>query len=64
LLEKAFLTYLAEGGFPDAQSLEARDRSPLLQGYVDVAVLSFRGQELILDITAGKLAQLALQKPL
>jgi predicted AAA+ superfamily ATPase len=39
LLEKAFLTYLAEGGFPDAQSLDARDRRPLLQGYVDVAVL-------------------------
>ncbi len=38
-LEKAFRTYLAEGGFPDAQGLEAADRRPLLQGYVDVAVL-------------------------
>lgn len=39
VLEKAFLTYLVEGGFPDAQNLEIRDRRPLLQGYVDVAVL-------------------------
>jgi predicted AAA+ superfamily ATPase len=39
VLEKAFRGYLAEGGFPDAQNLEARDRKPLLQGYVDVAVL-------------------------
>jgi predicted AAA+ superfamily ATPase len=38
-LEKAFRTYLDEGGFPDAQQLDARDRRPLLQGYVDVAVL-------------------------
>ena len=38
-LEKAFRTWLIEGGFPDAQGLEARDRRPLLQGYVDVAVL-------------------------
>ena len=38
-LEKAFRTYLAEGGFPDAQNLDIRDRRPLLQGYVDVAVL-------------------------
>lgn len=39
ILENAFRTYLSEGGFPDAQNLEARDRRPLLQGYVDVAVL-------------------------
>ena len=39
VLEKAFLIYLAEGGFPDAQNLDIRDRRPLLQGYVDVAVL-------------------------
>jgi predicted AAA+ superfamily ATPase len=39
MLEKAFFTYLAEGGFPDAQNLDIRDRRPLLQGYVDVAVL-------------------------
>jgi predicted AAA+ superfamily ATPase len=38
-LEKAFRTYLMEGGFPDAQNLDVRDRRPLLQGYVDVAVL-------------------------
>jgi hypothetical protein len=39
ILENAFRTYLSEGGFPDAQNLETRDRRPLLQGYVDVAVL-------------------------
>jgi predicted AAA+ superfamily ATPase len=39
LLENALRRYLVEGGFPDAQDLEARDRRPLLQGYVDVAVL-------------------------
>ena len=39
MLEKAFFTYLAEGGFPDAQNLDIRDRRQLLQGYVDVAVL-------------------------
>jgi hypothetical protein len=38
-LEKAFRIYLTEGGFPDAQNLDVRDRRPLLQGYVDVAVL-------------------------
>ena len=38
-LGKAFRTYLTEGGFPDAQNLDIRDRQPLLQGYVDVAVL-------------------------
>jgi predicted AAA+ superfamily ATPase len=38
-LEKAFRTYLTEGGFPHAQNLDVRDRRPLLQGYVDVAVL-------------------------
>jgi len=39
ILEKAFRTYLMDGGFPDAQNLDIRDRRPLLQGYVDVAVL-------------------------
>jgi predicted AAA+ superfamily ATPase len=39
MLEKAFRTYLTDGGFPDAQNLDIRDRRPLLQGYVDVAVL-------------------------
>ena len=38
-LENAFRTYLTEGGFPDAQNIDLRDRRPLLQGYVDVAVL-------------------------
>jgi len=39
ILEKAFRDYLTEGGFPDAQGIDPRDRRPLLQGYVDVAVL-------------------------
>ena len=39
LLEKAFRDYLSEGGFPDSQGIDVRDRRPLLQGYVDVAVL-------------------------
>jgi len=38
-LERAFLDYLLEGGFPEAQGIDARDRRPLLQSYVDVAVL-------------------------
>lgn len=38
-LEKAFRDYLIEGGFPEAQGAEVRDRRQLLQGYVDVAVL-------------------------
>lgn len=38
-LEKAFRDYLSEGGFPDAQGIDPRDRRQLLQGYVDVAVL-------------------------
>jgi uncharacterized protein len=39
VLEKVFRDYLTEGGFPDAQGIDPRDRQPLLQGYVDVAVL-------------------------
>lgn len=39
ILEKAFRAYLTAGGFPDAQGLDVRDRRPLLQGYVDIAVL-------------------------
>jgi predicted AAA+ superfamily ATPase len=39
LFGKAFIAYLAEGGFPEAQDLSTRDRRSLLQGYVDVAVL-------------------------
>jgi predicted AAA+ superfamily ATPase len=38
-LENAFRAYLTAGGFPDAQGLDVRDRRPLLQGYVDIAVL-------------------------
>ena len=38
-LGKAFHSYLTDGGFPDAQGIETRDRRPLLQGYVDVEVL-------------------------
>lgn len=38
-VERAFRDYLMEGGFPDAQGIDPRDRRPLLQGYVDVAVL-------------------------
>jgi len=39
LITNAFRNYLLEGGFPEAQGIEARDRRPLLQGYVDVVVL-------------------------
>ena len=39
VLEKAFRDYLVIGGFPEAQGIEIRDRRPLLQGYIDVAVL-------------------------
>ena len=39
VLEKAFRDYLSEGGFPDSQGIDPRDRRPLLQGYLDVAVL-------------------------
>ncbi len=38
-LEKAFTDYLQEGGFPEAQGTDIRDRRPLLQGYVDLVVL-------------------------
>jgi len=38
-LERAFLDYLVEGGFPEAQGVDVRDRISLLRGYVDVAVL-------------------------
>jgi uncharacterized protein len=37
-LENSFLTYLSEGGFPEAQGLELRDRVELLQGYVETAI--------------------------
>ena len=38
-LEHAFREYLSAGGFPEAQGLAVRDRRPVLQSYVDVAVL-------------------------
>jgi predicted AAA+ superfamily ATPase len=37
-IENSFLTYLAEGGFPEAQGLELRDRIELLQGYVETVI--------------------------
>jgi len=38
-LEKALYLYLERGGFPEAQGIDARDRTELLRGYVDVALL-------------------------
>lgn len=38
-IEAALRRYLAEGGFPEAQGVEAGDRLALLRGYVDVMVL-------------------------
>ncbi|MEX2531278.1 MAG: ATP-binding protein [Gemmatimonadota bacterium] len=38
-IDQALRTYLETGGFPEAQGIEARDRIPLLKGYVDVMVL-------------------------
>lgn len=38
-LQKHFLAYLEEGGFPEAQGLLPRDRSTLLRSYVDIATL-------------------------
>ena len=38
-LDHRLRRYLAEGGFPEAQGAEARDRNALLSGYVDVVVL-------------------------
>lgn len=39
LLENAFLEYLAVGGFPEAQRLDAPTRHRLLLDYVDVAMM-------------------------
>jgi uncharacterized protein len=39
VLEGAFLDYLATGGFPEAQGLDAFTRAQLLRDYVDVAIL-------------------------
>jgi predicted AAA+ superfamily ATPase len=38
-LERAFLDYLAHGGFPEAQGLDPASRHQLLGNYVDVAIL-------------------------
>lgn len=38
-LDAALRRYLEEGGFPEAQQTERRDRLALLKGYVDVMVL-------------------------
>lgn len=38
-MERAFLDYLAAGGFPEAQDQDAATRHQLLQDYVDVAIL-------------------------
>lgn len=38
-LDQRLRRYLAEGGFPEAQGADPRDRAALLAGYVDVVVL-------------------------
>ena len=38
-LDHRLRSYLAEGGFPEAQGADPRDRAALLSGYVDVVVL-------------------------
>lgn len=38
-LDQRLRRYLVEGGFPEAQGAEPRDRAALLTGYVDVVVL-------------------------
>lgn len=38
-LDRRLRRYLVEGGFPEAQGVEPRDRAALLTGYVDVVVL-------------------------
>jgi hypothetical protein len=39
LLDARLRRYLVEGGFPEAQGAEPRDRTALLSGYVDIVVL-------------------------
>ena len=39
VLHRRLQRYLVEGGFPEAQGAEPRDRAALLAGYVDVVVL-------------------------
>lgn len=38
-LDKQLLAYLQEGGFPEAQGLDVRNRVELLRGYVDAVML-------------------------
>lgn len=38
-IDQALRTYLETGGFSEAQGTDARDRIPLIKGYVDVMVL-------------------------
>lgn len=38
-LDKALRVYLSQGGFPEAQATNDRDRNSLLRSYVDVALL-------------------------
>ena len=39
LLDHQLRRYLVEGGFPEAQAVDPRDRAALLTGYVDVVML-------------------------
>ena len=39
LMDRRFADYLAVGGFPEAQDLDATERRQLIQGYVDVLML-------------------------
>lgn len=39
MLDRALRDYLTEGGFPEAQGIDRRDRIELLKSYVDVAIL-------------------------
>jgi predicted AAA+ superfamily ATPase len=38
-IDHALTAYLEQGGFPEAQGLDARNRTELLRGYVDVVLL-------------------------
>jgi len=38
-IDAALRSYLAVGGFPEAQGIDVRDRLPLLKGYVDLMLL-------------------------
>jgi uncharacterized protein len=38
ILDALLMTYLSEGGYPEAQNLDARARRELLNGYVDAAL--------------------------